>query len=138
LEEHLSSINDNTGEIQVLFDYLNDVEKKVDRLSERLDRLQLNQDLSVERQSIEPLTTTEKKIFLVLYTEEHPLTFEEVAQKSRIDVVTAKENISSLVNKSVPLQRSFCNGQFFFALNKDFKDLQAKENIVNLSLKSFI
>jgi SpoU rRNA methylase family enzyme len=138
LEEHLSSINDNTGEIQVLFDYLNDVEKKVDKLSERLDHLQLNEDLTKEKISIDPLNTIEKKIFLVLYTEENGLTFEEVSEKTNIDLFTVKENVSSLVGKSVPLQRTFCNGQFFFSLNKEFKDLQAKENIVNLSLQSFM
>ena len=137
LDEHLSAINDNTTEIQVLFDYLQDVEKKMDSLGRRLDALQL-EELSFGKLNVSPLGVTEKKIFLILYTEAHPLTFEEIACKSGVQIHAVRANISSLSEKGVPLQRSFTGGQFFFSLNKDFKDMQAKENVVNLSLQSFL
>ena len=37
LEEHLNSINENTTEIQALFDYLQEMEIKVEKMSQRLD-----------------------------------------------------------------------------------------------------
>lgn len=138
LEEHLNSINDNTDEIQVLFDYLHDIETKMDRLSSRLDQLQMSQNSSVEKIKISPLTTDEKKIFLVLYTEEHQLTFEEIAKKSHLSCPIVKEKLNTLVEKGIPLERFYSNGQFFFSITKEFKDIQAKENLVNLSLESFM
>src|SRR3989344_5095215 len=137
LDEHLNSINDNTDEIQVLFDYLHDIETKMDRLSSRLDQLQMSQNSSIEKMKVSPLTTDEKKIFLVLYTEEHQITFEEIAKKSHLSNPIVKEKLNTLVEKGIPLERFYSNGQFFFSITKEFKDIQAKENLVNLSLESF-
>ena len=138
LDEHLNSINDNTDEIQVLFDYLHDIETKMDRLSSRLDQLQMSQNSSIEKMKVSPLTTDEKKIFLVLYTEEHRITFEEIAKKSHLSNPIVKEKLNTLVEKGIPLERFYSNGQFFFSITKEFKDIQAKENLVNLSLESFM
>ncbi|MBI2152022.1 hypothetical protein HYU21_04810 [Candidatus Woesearchaeota archaeon] len=138
LDEHLSAINENTGEIQIMFDYLQEVEKKVERMNQRLDNLQLTLGQPIEKTSITPLNQDEKKIFLVLYTEENPLGVDEIAEKSYLSAALVQENISNLTNKGVPLQRTLCQGQFFFSLNKEFKDRQAKENLVSLSLQSFM
>ena len=135
LDEHLSAINDNSGEIQALFDYVQEVETKLDKLASRLDILQLSQP---EKIIIQPLNLLEKKIFLILYTEQHPLTFQEIANKAQIPSAIVPECISSLSQKGIPLKRSVFKNQFFLALEKNFKEMQAKENIVNLSLNSFI
>lgn len=137
LEEHLSAINENTAEIQALFDYLQEMEVKVDKLSQRLDALQL----STEKQSIVApcsLNQTEKKVFLVLYTEEMPLTYAEIAVKANLAVAVVPECLSMLVAKGIHLQRSFANNQLFWKLDSSFKERQAKENIINLSLQSFM
>ena len=138
LEEHLSAINENTSEVQALFDYLQEVELKVDRLSQRLDQLQLGDTKQTQKASIYPLNQIEKKVFLVLYTEEAPLTFQEVAQKANLAIPLIPECLSSLVQKGIPLHRSYCRDQLVFTLDKQFKELQAKENVVNLSLQSFM
>ncbi len=136
LEEHLQAINENTTEIQALFDYLQEVERKVDILSQRIDVLQLSSPAT--RPLLCSLTHTEQKIFSVLYTEESPLSYMEIANRARLPVSLVPEFISALVNKGIPLERSFFNDQLFLKLDMKFKELQAKENILNLSLQSFI
>ena len=79
-----------------------------------------------------------KKVFLVLYTEESPLSFQEIAGKAQLPVALISESISSLTSKGVPLVRSFFNDQQFVKLDPQFKEIQAKENVVNLSLQSFM
>lgn len=138
LEEHLTSINDNTVEIQALFDYIQEMESKMDRLSQRLDQLQLNEPKQDAKQGIMPLTQIETKVFLVLYTEASPVTFQEIANKSQLPLSFIPECISSLVQKGIPMQRSHCHNQLLFKLDQQFKELQAKENVVNLSLQSFL
>ncbi len=141
LEEHLSGINDNTQEIQSLFDYLQQIEVKVEKLSQRLDRIQLNSaenGTPVPKPSIVPLNQLERKVFLVLYTEEAPLTYREVAERSQVSCAVVPECISSLSGKGVPLVRSFCDEQVMIKIEPQFKEMQAKENLVNLSLQSFI
>ncbi|MBI4152471.1 hypothetical protein HY495_02060 [Candidatus Woesearchaeota archaeon] len=138
VEEHLSAINENTEEIQSLFDYLNEAEMKMDKLSQRLDHLQLSLGQPMEKPGIAPLTHVERKVFLVLYTEETPLSQKEIVERSGFSADFVRECISSLIKKGVPLQRSFFNEQIFLRLNPQFKELQAKENLINLSLQSFM
>ena len=136
LEEHLSAINDNTTEIQALFDYLQELEIKVEKLSQRLEGVQLNEKEIISKPC--SLNHTEKKVFLVLYTEETQLTYAEIAIRCNLPVSLIPDCISSLVQKSIPLHRSFVNDQLFWKLDHLFKERQAKENLINLSLQSFI
>jgi len=137
LEEHLNTINDNTAEIQALFDYLRELEIKVERLSQRLDVVQLSDKVPAPL-TLAPLNHTERNVFLILYTEEQPLNNCEIASRARLSASLVPECLSSLVYKGIPLQRSFVNDQLFWKLNPLFKERQAKENIINLSLQSFL
>ncbi len=134
LEEHLSAINDNTAEIQALFDYLQELEVKVDKVNQRLDSLQL----SADKAKPSSLTLIEKKVFLVLYTEEMPLVAEEIAVRAEMPPALVPECLSQLGRKGVPLQRTFMKDQLFWCLDRTFKERQAKENLINLSLQSFM
>jgi len=138
LEDHLKTINENSSEIQALFDYFKEFEIKVERLSQRLDQLQLNFDQPLEKNNVLPLDQMEKKVFLVLYTEEIPLSYVEIAQRSSLPNSLVPELVASLNNKGIPFVRSFVNGQVFLKIDTRFKDRQAKENLVNLSLQSFM
>lgn len=138
LEEHLTSINENTTEIQTLFDFLQELDMKVDRLSQRVEQAQLLQGQSIPKPAVSPLDQTERRIFLTLYTEEAPLSYQELSTKSGLPLSLIPENISSLVQKGIPFQRSLFNGTLFLKLDPAFKEQQAKENIVNLSLQSFM
>ena len=92
----------------------------------------------MEKPGIAPLTHVERKVFLVLYTEETPLSQKEIVERSGFSADFVRECISSLIKKGVPLQRSFFNEQIFLRLEPQFKELQAKENLINLSLQSFL
>jgi hypothetical protein len=136
LEEHLSAINENTSEIQAMLDYLQIIESKIEIVSQRMDLLQIQE--TKYKEEVEPLTEVEKKIFLTLYTEQNPLTFQEIAIKAHLLPSLVPDHVSSIVHKGVPLQRSSFNNRLFFKLDPKFKELQAKENLVNLSLQSFM
>jgi len=133
LEEHLSSINENTVEIQGIFDFLSEVENKMDKISQRLDHLQINQDHPLEKQQILPLTQIETKVFLTMYTEATPLSYREIAGRTEMSVELVQESICAISKKGIPLQRSFVNNQLFLKVSPEFKELQAKENVINLS-----
>ncbi len=138
MEEHRSAINENTEEIQTLFDFLTEIEIKIEKVSQRLDRFQLSIGQPMEKIQVAPLTHLEQKVFLVFYTEEMPLSQKEIVDKSGCSADFVRECISSLIKKGIPLQRSFFNEQVFIRLDPQFKELQAKENIINLSLQNFL
>lgn len=136
-EEHLSAINDNAFEVQALFDYLHEIDLKLDKVTQRLDQLQLMQHLPAAPATYS-LTHMETKIFLALYTEEVPLAFKEIAAKTNLPYSLVPEYISSLVEKGIPMVRSFYNDKLFLQLDPHFKEMQAKQNVVNVSLASFL
>ena len=84
------------------------------------------------------MNKVERKIFLILYTEEIPLSYKEIAIKAELPLMLVPESISTLINKGIPFKRTLYNNQLFLKLDPEFKELQAKENVVNLSLQSFM
>ena len=136
--EHLSAINENTTELQSFFDYLHEIEQKIEKLSQRMDGLQIQNQDNKEKPFIDPLNSTEKKVFLVLYTEEKPLNCQELSQKSEVPISIIREHISTITQKGIPLNRSFVNNQTYYKLDPSFKEWQTKKNIVNVSLTSFL
>jgi predicted transcriptional regulator len=91
-----------------------------------------------KKTEVQPLSSSEKKIFLALYTEQEPLTFQDISEKCHLTMAKVREKVSILVDKGLPLQRQLSNSVMMFSLNPEFKELQAKENIINLSLESFM
>ena len=68
LDDHLQSINENTSEMQAFFDYLQEIELKIDKLTQRVEQSQLAESKMLAKPSVYSLTSIEKKVFLVLYT----------------------------------------------------------------------
>jgi len=136
LEDHLQSINDNSAEIQSLFDYLQELELKMDRLSTRLDEVQIQHEHMIKK-DIQPLNHLEKQIFLVLYTEEFAMTVKDICEKTKLPSSVVQERINTIISKGVPLVRSYVDKQVYIQIDGQFKERQAKENLVNLSLDSF-
>jgi len=138
IDDHLTAINDNTQEIQSNFAFLLELDSKIDKVSQRLDKIDLL--LSEEPQKIEvkPLNYPEKQVFCVLYTEEAPLTYEDIANKTDLSPALIREHISTLIEKGIPLIKSYYQGRPFLKLDPSFKEIQAKENLVNLSLTTYV
>ena len=136
LEDHLQSINDNSAEIQSLFDYLQELELKMDRLSTRLDEVQIQHEHMIKK-DVQPLNHLEKQIFLVLYTDEFAMTVKDICEKTKLPSSVVQERINTIISKGVPLVRSYVDKQVYIQIDGQFKERQAKENLVNLSLDSF-
>lgn len=138
LDEHRTAINENTDEIQSNYAYGQELHQKLDQLAERLGRIELLLEGQVKRFEVHPLTYQEKQVFLVFYTEEKPLTYADIAAQTGYTEALVQHNISSLIEKGIPVIKSYFNSTPFMKLNPEFKELQAKENLLNLSLKSFV
>jgi len=135
LEEHLSAINENSNEIQALFDYLQDMECKIDTLNSRLDSLQI--ESQAKSASIRPLNDSERQVFLVLYTAEGFLDCHEIAKRSNLSHACVQEHLCVLSSKGIPFTRTLSDKRILVQIDAKFKERQAKENVVNLSLDSF-
>lgn len=140
LDEHLDAINENTNEIQANYSQTCELETKLNKITEQLQQLQeiigelTGKKLGSEQEIIiEQLTKEEQRIFLVLYTEERPVSYLDLAYKLNMSLSLLRTYITSMIEKGIPLQKSFYNNRAHVLLDKAFKDLQAKKNIVKLS-----
>ena len=142
LEDHLSAINENTNEIQSNYEYTCELESKIEKLTERVEQLQLtvygqiqaqNQKISEKMSSI---TQEEKIVFLALYTleeENGSVTFEDIALSTKFTTDEVSNLITSLIEKEIPISKKVIDNKPYLKIDKDFKMLQAKQNVMNLT-----
>lgn len=143
-EEHLQAINENTNEISSNYEYICEIEAKLERLSARVDQIQMyiesgqapkRSDFDVKR-----LNRREQEVFLVIYTLEEELgsvTYADIAKRLDISEQLAGSYVTSLIEKGVPIIKRYMNSRPHMKLDPEFKTLQAKENILQLSLQEF-
>ena len=145
-EEHLQAINENTNEIASNYEYLCELESKLDRLGARVDSLQMciesGNSFSLNRSSfnVKRLNRREQDVFLVIYTleeEKGTVTYEDIARKLDISEHLAGSYVTSMIEKGVPIIKRYINTRPYLKLDPEFKTLQAKENILQLSLQEF-
>lgn len=145
-DEHLQAINENTNEIAASYEYVGEIEKKLDRLTERLDHIHMFLESvgmpAAKRNNfdVKKLNRREQEVFLVIYTleeEKGSVTYADIAEKLGISEQLAGNYITSIIEKGVPIIKRYFNSKPHLRLDPEFKTLQAKENILQLSLMEF-
>lgn len=142
-EEHLEAINETSSEIQENYAYLCELDNKISKLNERIDEVHLilskitgkKANTNTRFEDIDPLTTMEKNIFLNLYSEEKPITFAELASKVNMPIAVVREYITNLIEKGIPIHKDYLKTRPHISLDKKFKNLQAKTNILKIEQK---
>ena len=136
--QHLDSINQNTSEINANYEYIMELEAKIEKLNEKISDLnmELSQLKGIEHKNEKKfdkirLTRTEKEVFLVLYYGEE-LTFLQIARKLSLTKRLVERHISNIILKGVPIIKSNREGELYLSLDTNFKDQQARENLVGL------
>lgn len=138
--EHLDSINENTNEIQANYTYLTDLDKRISKLNDKFDEMSMMLKQIMEKNTffedkntkIKSLNPSEKKIFLILYTSEKLLSYRNLAISSALTETLASQYITSMIEKGVPIVKQYNDGKPHIGLDSQFKELQAKKNLVNL------
>lgn len=145
-EDHLIAINENTDEIQSNHAHICEFDNKIAKLNERIDEIhQILGKLSGKKvrkmpdfDDIDPLTTAEKNIFLNIYTEAGPMTYADLATKLNLSIDVTRQYIIRLMEKGVPIQKTYKNTRPYIHLDPKFKNLQAKKNILKIEQKILV
>ena len=132
LNEHLDSINQNSMEIQANYDFMEEINSKLEKLSSRLDDLELAIKSRPQFESSSNLDDKEKEVFLVLYTSQEPLSFEEISARSSIPIYVVEETIEQLETKRIPIVRKNFAGKILLLLEEEFKVQQSKTGVVDI------
>jgi hypothetical protein len=151
LSEHLDTINSNTHEIQSNTCYVQHLEKKIDKLTERVDYIYMclsellgkkdkefynacEEDFNILR-----LTKREQDFFLLIYDSDEKgyITIDRMSKMSGYGHDDIKTYISRLISKGIPITKKHTDSDIKIFLDPNFKELQTKKNILNISSKIF-
>lgn len=134
LDIHLDSINQNTNEIQTTYENVAELESKIEKLSEKLDEIQMQLNPAIKEYNFEnlQLSEREKEMFLNIYTEEDRVSILILARKCSLTLEMCDSLINKLMSKGIPIMKQFVNEKLFISLEYTFKDLQARKNILGL------
>jgi len=138
LDDHRLAINENTDELAATSEFLNGLNRKLDRIAERVDELTLLVKGVKEESKFElqPLSGKEKEVFHALYvmTESQPYaSYEQLARKMMLEKSFVIAQITGMIQKGIPVLKKHDGNAVFLKLDAQFRERQAKENIVGLN-----
>ncbi len=146
LDEHRDSINQNTNEISSNYEYLCEIDYKINKLTEKIEQIHLfleeNSGFKTTKKpkfQPKPLTNNEQDVFLVLYTLEDKkgaVSYPEIAKRTGLSEDLVSDYITRMIEKNVPIIKRYVNNQPYLRLDPQFKRAQAKENILGLNQRT--
>ncbi|MGE0792746.1 MAG: hypothetical protein AB7V77_01040 [Candidatus Woesearchaeota archaeon] len=130
LNEHLDSINQNTDEIQTIYNYLSELDAKIEKLNERIDEVTIVKTNQIEEKIDVKLSVREEEIFLALYTAIKPMNVKEIARFLGLTEDIVNSQVYKLLSKGIPIKRELLDNELQISLDSSFKDLQARKNLI--------
>ena len=138
LDEHRSVINENTNEIQTNFEFLCQLDKRIDALQDKINEMALVMGRSAPKKfSIQPLSAREKELFLSILslTESMPaVTHAQLGQCLGWSASIIGSYLARMQEKGVPLLRKMCGGVLHIGIDAEFRQLQIVQNVVGLEV----
>lgn len=133
-EDHLNAINENTQEIGSHYESISELNRKIEKLNERMDQVSaMAREFAQERNSIS-LDPDEQRMFLTLYlNEEGFISFDEIVERTHFNPEHARNLITSMLDKGVRMVREINEGNLYLKMNPYFKARQLRENIVKIN-----
>lgn len=141
-DDHLESINDNTNEIQANYEYITKIDEKLRKISEKLDQMELwmfqTGGVVVKEDDDQhlDLNEKEKRAFLIIYTASQPVTYSLIAEALNENEFLIRGYVTNMLEKGIPIQKKYRGRQVYLSLDKEFKEKQAKHNIVGINQKT--
>ncbi len=133
MDDHLAAINENSSEVATLQRFMQDIDAKLEKLTDRVDELSsLIQPEKTNFCSLQ-LNRKEQEVFFILYSYECPLTPDQVGKKLGLSRQLAAQYLYNLQLKGVPMIARNWKGELFYSLDLKFKDLQARKNVLRIS-----
>ena len=139
-QDHLDAINENTNEISANYEYLLEIEKKIEKVNEKLDEVMMfisqMQGKSINKEIFRNVTLNshEQEIFLLLYARNGDLIdSKEIAKLLGFTEEKVTRYISNIIMKGIPIIKKYIDSRVYYILDYDFRNLQAKENLIKVN-----
>jgi hypothetical protein len=103
----------------------------MDKLTERLDDLEMRLNPAKQAKSDIKLTLREQEVFMVLYLGKI-FTSSDIAKRLGFTEDMVNLYLINLITKGVPVVKEIIDDLLVFSLESEFKDLQARRNILEI------
>lgn len=141
--EHLQAINENTNELQSNYEYLCELDSKIEKLAERLDEIAMfvrhpSVASSGRDFEISALTKNEQEVFLALYslvTEKGQASYLDVGRRCGLTEELVQSYVTNLIEKGIPIGKRYLGKEVSLMIDSAFCELQAKQNVVQITEK---
>lgn len=131
LTEHLDSINQNTAEFEVVSQRMAQLETMIEKVNERVDELTAAKSPQAEEKI--QLSLREQEFFLTLYTFSESYSATEFARNLSLTEELIHALAHKLIGKGIPVMKETNEiGQVCYVLERNFKELQAKQGLVHI------
>jgi DNA-binding CsgD family transcriptional regulator len=139
LTDHLEAINGNTQEINSNYSYMQELEKMITKLGERIDAIELKIETisGKEKKHMNykhiKLSAREQEVFLMLYEEKGELLdYVKIARSLGLTGEIVRKIVAGIINKGIPIIKKEFDSKIYLMLDADFRNRQAKENLIKL------
>ncbi len=138
--DHLEAINENTNEINANYEYLLEIDMKIEKLNENIEELYMmlseNKKKKYTKDSFKQiyLTLREQEIFTLLYARNGDLI--ELKELSRTLGLTDEmidKSIAGMIIKGIPIIKRYVEDKVYLVLDEEFRNLQAREKVIQIS-----
>ncbi|MFH0874464.1 MAG: hypothetical protein V1859_00875 [archaeon] len=112
----------------------------MDKLNEKLDEvimfMSTIQGKTVNREAFKNicLNSREQEIFLLLYARNGDLIdSKEIARQLGLTQEKVEQYLSDMLVRGIPFVKKYIEGKVYYVLDYEFRNLQAKENLIKIS-----
>ena len=133
LDDHRQTINENTTEIETVFEFLNALEAKLDNVQQLVEKLALSLSLQEPQQLIGVLNRREKAVCQALFLlgKTKPwVSCEDLAKHSQISREVLAATLAGLATKNVQVIKKYDHNRAYAQLAPSFREQQAKHNVI--------
>ncbi|MBU1198248.1 MAG: hypothetical protein KKF46_01415 [Nanoarchaeota archaeon] len=108
-----------------------ELDAKINKISERLDELELAVNPHKSEQMDIKLSPREQEVFMILYLSRGK-SIQDVSKRLGFTQDRVNLYLMNLMSKGVPVKKEIVDDVLVFSLESEFKDLQARRNILEI------
>ncbi|MBN2458248.1 hypothetical protein JXB31_03915 [Candidatus Woesearchaeota archaeon] len=138
MDDYRETINQNTNEIQGNYEYICRLDSKIEKLAERMDEITLfieqlsGRQRSEDKFTVSALTSKEQEVFMAIYLL-NEAGYKDIARRTGLTENLVVCYVTNLITKGVPLIKKYVANEVRLAIDNEFKQVQAKENILKIN-----
>lgn len=128
LDEHLETLNQNTAEVGILYEHLDELDARMQKLIERFDTLQtllLTQQTNAGEET-RPLRLTPKEegVLCALARAKEPVTSASIAKETGLTIDLAAQMLFCLTQKGIPIHAHNIGETTFYVLPEELRNIE--------------